>query len=50
MRRKEGEHFFCRMPRLRLAKFVVEALLNEYSARFAHDFLAVLPPRDKPAP
>ncbi len=28
----------------------VEALLNEYSARFAQDFLAVLPPRDKPAP
>jgi biotin carboxylase len=28
----------------------VEALLNEYSTRFAQDFLAVLPPRDKPAP
>ena len=28
----------------------VEALLNEYSERFAQDFLAVLPPRDKPAP
>ena len=28
----------------------VEALLNDYSARFAQDFLAVLPPRDKPAP
>ena len=28
----------------------VESLLNEYSARFASDFLAVLPPRDKPAP
>jgi len=28
----------------------VEALLNYYSARFAQDFLAVLPPRDKPAP
>ena len=27
----------------------VESLLNEYSARFAQDFLAVLPPRDKPA-
>jgi len=27
----------------------VEALLNDYSARFAQDFLAVLPPRDKPA-
>ena len=27
----------------------VETLLNEYSARFAQDFLAVLPPRDKPA-
>lgn len=26
----------------------VEALLNDYSARFAQDFLAVLPPRDKP--
>jgi biotin carboxylase len=28
----------------------VESLLNDYSARFAQDFLAVLPPRDKPAP
>jgi biotin carboxylase len=28
----------------------VEALLNDYSARFAQDFLAVLPPRDKPGP
>jgi hypothetical protein len=28
----------------------VESLLNEYSARFAQEFLAVLPPRDKPAP
>jgi biotin carboxylase len=28
----------------------VEDLLNYYSARFAQDFLAVLPPRDKPAP
>lgn len=27
----------------------VESLLNDYSARFAKDFLAVLPPRDKPA-
>ena len=27
----------------------VEALLNAYSERFAQDFLAVLPPRDKPA-
>ncbi len=26
----------------------VETLLNEYGARFAQDFLAVLPPRDKP--
>jgi len=28
----------------------VESLLNEYSVRFAQEFLAVLPPRDKPAP
>jgi biotin carboxylase len=28
----------------------VESLLDEYSARFAADFLAVLPPRDKPVP
>ena len=27
----------------------VESLLNDYSARFARDFLAVLPPRDHPA-
>jgi hypothetical protein len=27
----------------------VESLLNDYGARFAQEFLAVLPPRDKPA-
>jgi biotin carboxylase len=28
----------------------VETLLTSYAERFAHDFLMVLPPRDKPAP